>query len=128
MTEQVPEVAYIDLWNQDVYYMEEGCEWQRPALFVEIGDITWLPIKQDKHGRYLKGSGDVRLHIVVDYDEDAYALSFDLGDKIWRALEQITNDNATYSMDYPKASLTNHDHQQVLENIDVLGARYIKRW
>ena len=127
--EQVPEIGHIDLWNQNVYYMEQDCEWQRPALFVEIGDIEWQPMKQDSQGRYLRGSGDVRLHIVTDWSEDAYATSFELGDKIWRALEDhAEGDGKAYRMEYPKASLTNHDHEAMLENIDVLGAHYVKRW
>lgn len=38
---QVPEVQHVDLYNENVEYVDEESPWQRPAVFIEIGDIGW---------------------------------------------------------------------------------------
>lgn len=36
---QVPDVQHVDLYNENVEYVDEESPWQRPAVFIEIGDI-----------------------------------------------------------------------------------------
>ena len=43
LKQDVPEVGHIDLWNHNVEFIEQEEVWSRPAVFVEIGTISWSP-------------------------------------------------------------------------------------
>ena len=62
-------VAHIDLWNQNVEFIEEDEAWDRPAVFIEFGEIIWEPYKGPTCG--LTGRGEVLLHIVTDWKGSA---------------------------------------------------------
>ena len=34
-------IKHIDLWNQNVMFIDEDEAWARPAVFIEFGEITW---------------------------------------------------------------------------------------
>ena len=53
LKQDVPEVGHIDLWNHNVEFIEQEEGWERPAVFVEIGTISWSPF----HGKGLRGKG-----------------------------------------------------------------------
>lgn len=125
----VQDVQHIDLWNQNVVFVEQDAPWPRPAVFIEFGEIAWSPVKTDEHGRFLRGQGEIRLHIVTDWNSEAYTSAFDIGERIWRAMERNGHDgeHTDYSVYYPTATLTNHNHEQLVENIDVFPVKYL-RW
>lgn len=124
----VTDVAHIDLWNENVEFADEDAPWPRPAVFVEFGDITWEPIKTTGRTSCLRGSGELRLHIVTDWSAEAYASSFDIGERIWRALMRWRYDSqdTDYTVYYPSVTQTNHNHESLLENIDIFGVKYNK--
>ena len=34
-------IKHVDLWNQNVAFIDEDEAWARPAVFVEFGPIAW---------------------------------------------------------------------------------------
>jgi len=125
--ENVPIVAHVGLYNQDVPYASEGVPFERPAVFIEFGEIQWAQFKATEFGRSCEGSGDIRLHVVTDWNDEAYHLSFKLGEDIWNALSDIFR-CVDYQVRYPYLTLTNHDHGELLENIDAFHVKYYKQW
>ena len=45
LTNDVPEVKHIDLWNHNVEFIEQEDGWERPAVFVEFATIEWSPFQ-----------------------------------------------------------------------------------
>ena len=41
LQEEVPEVKHVDLWNHNVEFIEQETPWERPAVFVEFGEVVW---------------------------------------------------------------------------------------
>lgn len=123
----VPAVQHIDLWNENVAFVDEESEWVRPAVFVEFGTISWDVVKNTDFGKYVRGSGDLRLHLVTDWNDEAYHDSFEIGESIWEALQGI-DPRVEYQVSYPYMTDTNHSHMELLENVDVFRVKYLKTW
>ena len=68
------EVKHIDLWNHNVEFLEQEDAWPLPALFVEFGGISWEPVS----GLHLRGTGEVRLHLVTNWSDGGYESAFAL--------------------------------------------------
>ena len=114
----VPEVRHIDLWNQNVEFVEEETAWERPAVFVEFGPIAWTPLT----GGGLMGQGQVRVHVVTDWNEGGQEASWYLGGKIDRALYRSFGDR--FKVMALVETATNHNHEELLESIDTFDVRY----
>lgn len=123
----VPAVQHIDLWNENVAFVDEESEWGRPAVFVEFGTISWDVVKNTDFGKCVRGSGDLRLHLVTDWNDEAYHASFEIGESIWKSLQDI-EPRAEYQVSYPCMTDTNHSHMELLENVDVFRVKYLKTW
>ena len=123
----VPAVQHIDLWNENVAFVDEEGDWGRPAVFVEFGTISWDVVKNTDFGKYVRGSGDLRLHLVTDWNDEAYHDSFEIGESIWEALQGI-DPRVEYQVSYPYMTDTNHSHMELLENVDVFRVKYLKTW
>ena len=123
----VPAVQHIDLWNENVAFVDEESEWGRPAVFVEFGTISWDVVKNTDFGKCVRGSGDLRLHLVTDWNDEAYHDSFEIGESIWEALQGI-DPMVEYQVSYPYMTDTNHSHMELLENVDVFRVKYLKTW
>lgn len=78
----IPEVKHVDLWNENVVYADQDEPWQRPAVFIELGAIDWTTMQGA-----LRGNGDIKLHTVIDWSENAPIEAWQLTDKIWKVLE-----------------------------------------
>ena len=119
LKQDVPEVGHIDLWNHNVEFIEQEEAWRRPAVFVEIGTITWSPF----HGKWLRGKGQVRLHIVTDWIEGGQDAAWDLSNKIHKVLSGLCG----YSFNGMElvTTDTNHNHEDILESIDSYEVRYL---
>lgn len=125
----IEEIKHIDLWNRNVEFVEEDSAFPMPAVFIEFTPITW----QRLTGRELewKGTGNVNLHIVTEWIGSAAAGSeeletnlaaLDLADRIHEALEGLTG---TYYRDLGLTQThTNHNHEQIYENIEVYKVTY----
>ncbi len=57
-------IKHIDLWNQNVEFIEQDTVWNRPAVFIEFEPISWKSIVP---GVEYRAEARVRLHIVTDW-------------------------------------------------------------
>lgn len=115
ISEQVPEVKHIDLWNEQVAYVEDEMPYDRPAVFIQFMPIQW----EDLIGRPVaRGKGRLRLHVVTDWHPEAEDkfLSLRLCEKVARAVNGLSGDyfNALDMI----TSATNHNHEELVENIE----------
>lgn len=120
ITENVPDVRHIDLWNHNVEFIEQEDAWERPAVFVEFGPIAWELFQ----GRSMRGKGTVRLHIVTDWVKGGYDRSFNLSFYLWNALKEKRG----FGWDslFLLETATNHNHEDILESIDTYSVRYLR--
>lgn len=119
LASDVPEVVHVDLWNQNVEFIEQEDGWARPAVFVEFGPITWDQLKGSVH----RGKGTLNIHLVTDWVDNGYDAAFDLCDKIHKALEGLDGEGFGFMTLYQ--TLTNHSHEELLESIDTYAVRYL---
>lgn len=122
-------IRHIDLWNQNVAFIDEDEPWDRPAVFIEFGPIIWDPYKGHANG--MVGKGELRLHIVTDWKGSAADGSpareetledFHLPNIILKKVRDIRG--RTFRNIIPLRTETNHNHQEILENIDVYQVTY----
>lgn len=122
-----PVIRHIDLWNRNVEFIEEETPWPRPAVFIEICPIRWKAIVP---GREYRAEPQLKFHIVTDWadavsDEIDGAISMlDLPEHIHDALAGLEGDS------FMELSLsesdTNHNHEDIVENIEVYEYTAIK--
>lgn len=128
LLERVPSIQHIDLWNRNVEFIEQEEAWPRPAVFVEFAAVDWQPTV----GRqYYTTKGTVLLHVVTDWKGSASAGSpfmaeslavFDLLNEIHMALRGLEDPPHFYHLELT-GSRTNHDHEDLLENVEIYGYR-----
>lgn len=134
--EDVPEGArriinHIDLWNHNVEFIEQEENWSCPAVFVEFSPIEWNEIVP---GLEYRAEPFVKLHIVTEWkgssadgselSEDALFI-FDLSEIIHSALS-LMGGSKYLAFDLIE-SQTNHNHEDIVENIEVYQCVAIKR-
>ncbi len=124
LTERVPDIQFIDLWNNNVQTLNGGAVWPLPAVFVEFEPIEW---RQQNNGAR-RSDVAVRLHLVTRAvgthgaadPKMSDALGFlDLIDQINAAMQGLRGDN--FSGFQLTTSATNHDHAELMESVE----RYI---
>lgn len=122
----IAEIKHIDLWNQNVEYIEQEADWARPAVFVEFCPIQWRAIV---NGVEYRAEPLVKLHIVTDWAEGALEggeLSvFDLPEAIHKALT-CTDGETFLQLDLVESD-TNHNHEEIVESVEVYQCEAIKR-
>ena len=120
---EIEEIKHIDLWNHNVEFIEQEENWARPAVFVEFCPIQWNAIAP---GVEYRAEPQVKLHIVTDWEGSADAGSqfkeealkvFDLVDTIHRKLACL--DGETFMQLDLVESQTNHNHEDIVENIEM---------
>lgn len=124
-------IPHIDLWNRNVEFIEQEENWERPAVFVEFCPIRWNAIVP---GIEYRAEPEVKLHIVTDwagaasdgsdFKEDALSV-FDLPELIHERLSCMEGD--TFKVFDLVESQTNHNHEEIVENIEVYSCVAIKR-
>ena len=121
LTERVPDIQFIDLWNNNVQTLSGGSVWPLPAVFVEFEPIEW---RQQNNGAR-RGDVAVRLHLVTRAvsthgtadPKMSDALGFlDLIDQINAAMQGLRGDN--FSGFQLTTSATNHDHAELMESVE----------
>lgn len=134
---------HVDLWNHNVEFIEQEEAWERPAVFVEFGSIAWTCVK----GGEYRGRGSLRLHIVTDWATGADSLpgispatelpctvdgraiggtgAFELCGAIDAALKRLRGE--TFHELRLVESLTNHNHEEILETVEVYEVRGVRR-
>ena len=113
-------IKHIDLWNRNVEFIEQETAWERPAVFIEFEPIHWISIVP---GIEYRAEARVRLHIVTDWapavadGSDGSGRFFELPDKIHDVLAGL---NGANFKDFTlEESHTNHDHEDIVESIEV---------
>ncbi len=117
----VPDIQFIDLWNNNVAALNGGAVWPMPAVFVEFEEIEW---RQQNNGAR-RGDVAVRLHIVTravathghtDRKMPEALVFFDLIERIDTAMQGLRGDNfAGFQL---TTSATNHDHAELMESVE----------
>lgn len=119
----IPEVKHIDLWNQNVQFIEQESPWQRPAIFVEFLPIKWganVPARS-YHARV-----KIILHVVQDWQGDASPdsefrednlSSFTLCEQLHKALSGLCG--AGYQNFDLEESYSNHNHEDIIDSMEV---------
>lgn len=133
---EVPEgaerlIPHIDLWNHNVEFIEQEENWARPAVFVEFCPIRWNALV---NGVEYRAEPQVNLHIVTDWagaasdgselEEEALEV-FDLPELIHEKLSCM--DGETFRVFDLEESRTNHNHEDIVESIDVYSCVAFKR-
>lgn len=125
-------IHHIDLWNQNVEFIDQDDPWDRPAVFVEFGEIIWDALKGPEN--YMKGKGEVLLHIVTDWKGSAADGSpareetledYDLVNLVYQKMMGLRG--TTFRNVNLYRTLVNHNHQEILENIEVYQVTYERR-
>lgn len=134
--DEIPEgysrvVRHIDLWNHNVEFIEQEENWERPAVFVEFCPIRWNAMV---NGVEYRAEPEVKLHIVTDWKgaasegspfmEEALEV-FDLPKLIHERLACMEGD--TFAEFDLVESQTNHNHEEIVENIEVYRCVAFKR-
>ncbi len=128
----VGEIRHVDLWNRNVEFIEQESSWPTPAVFVEFGDITWRQVKCGPDVLAWRGSGTVNVHIVTEWaaaDDGCFCDlrregSLDLADIVHGRLEGLCGEG--YDSLSLSRTMTNHDHEDIVEDIDVYTVRYAR--
>jgi hypothetical protein len=115
-------IEHVDLWNNNVIFIEEETPFQMPAVFVEFDQISW----SDQGDGEFKSKPTVKLHVVSrwegsaadgsEYRGDALDV-FDLLEDILFALTDLSGES--FHKLQRIGSITNHDHEEIIENIEV---------
>ena len=121
-------IKHIDLWNRNVEFIDQETAWNRPAVFIEFEPIHWITIVP---GIEYRAEARVRLHIVTDWvtavedGTDGAGKFFELPDKIHDVLAGLEGNSFT---DFTLAeSLTNHNHEDIVESIEVYSFVALRR-
>lgn len=115
-------IKHIDLWNHNVEFIEQEENWERPAVFIEFQPINWNAIR---NGVEYRAEPIINLHVVTDWQGSSSADSefrekslgvFDLLEEIHRVLTGMEGETFA-EFDLVK-STTNHNHEEIIENIE----------
>ena len=115
-------IRHIDLWNHNVEFIEQEDQWERPAVFVEFQPIQWNVIHP---GVEYRSEPVVSLHVVTDWQGSTSVDSpfkgeslrvFDVLGIIHRVLAGVCGE--TFADFDLVGSRTNHNHDEIIENIE----------
>ena len=124
-------IRYVDLWNHNVEFIEQEEVWERPAVFIECGRIGWNALMG---GREWKVKCELRLHVVTDwqggsnYDSDTVEESLEVFDLLKDIQAKVTGmSGETFCNVRFIASDTNHNHEDIIENIEVFDVTCMRK-
>ena len=110
-----PLIRHIDLWNEQVEFIEQEEPFDTPAVFIEFRPVQWRTLS----GTVQQADVPFRLHVVTKwkgsardgsmFQEESLA-RFDLLDKIDAHLFNLCMTRRT-------GSSTNHNHEELIEDI-----------
>lgn len=118
----IPEINYVDLWNDNGAHFAGGAVYPLPSVFVEFETIEW----HQQNAGVRRADINVRLHILsraikgIHGSQDpamAEALArLDLLDKVKAAMQALRGENFAGFMN--TISATNHAHDEIVEDIE----------
>lgn len=121
VAKRVPEVRFIDLWNDNIAALGGGAVWPTPAVFVEFETIEWGQLGNAARAADV----GVRLHIVTravltnghtDKRQDEALAYLDLIDRVNAAMQGLSGEN--FSAFMLTTSATNHEHAELIESVE----------
>lgn len=127
-------IKYVDLWNNNVEYIEQETGWPRPAVFVEFRPVMWERMTTRGANEY-QARAEIRLHIVTDWNGSASSEhsdearqqtieALDLSEQIHAALLGLTGEH--FGDLEIQATLTNHNHEELVENVEVYNVTFVR--
>lgn len=119
-----PLIRHIDLWNEQVEFIEQEEPFDTPAVFIEFRPVQWRTLG----GTTQQADVPFRLHVVTKWKGSARDGSmfqeeslerFDLLDKIDAHLFNffLSVRNESVCMTRRTGSSTNHNHEELVEDI-----------
>lgn len=119
-----PLIRHIDLWNEQVEFIEQEDPFDTPAVFIEFRPVQWRTLG----GTTQQADVPFRLHVVTKWKGSARDGSmfqeeslerFDLLDKIDAHLFNffLSARNESVCMTRRTGSNTNHNHEELVEDI-----------
>lgn len=116
------EIKHVAPWNRNVEFVDTDEPWERPAVFIEFKAIKWAQTKEPSQ----RGTGQIHLHIVTDWtSDDTCTDAFDMAGKVDDIVEAINGRGCSrFALE---ESHTCHDHEELLESIEVFGFRCERR-
>lgn len=127
-------IQYVDLWNNNVEYIEQETGWPRPAVFVEFRPILWERMTTRGANSY-QARAEVRLHIVTDWKGGASSEyssemrlqaieDLDLSEQIHAVMLGLHGDH--FGDVEIQATLTNHNHEELVENVEIYNVTFVR--
>lgn len=119
-----PVIRHIDLWNEQVEFIEQEEPFDTPAVFIEFRPVQWRTLS----GTVQQADVPFRLHVVTKwkgsardgsmFQEESLA-RFDLLDKIdaWLFNFGIRDEKESVCMTRRTGNSTNHNHEELVEDI-----------
>lgn len=127
-------IRHVELWNNNLEYIEQETNWPRPAVFVEFRPIVWERMTTRGANEY-QARAEVRLHIVTDwlgsasseqseeYRREAIE-ALNLSEQIHAAMLGLTGEH--FGNVEIQATLTNHNHEELVENVEVYNVTFVR--
>jgi hypothetical protein len=117
-----PLFKHVDLWNQNVDFIEQETPFDMPAVFVEFLPITW----QTLAGRCIQQANLIlRLHIVTRWHsptgdgaaDQAEAIAYlDIPNWVVKVMQNFCPTGATPLM--RTQSVINHNHAEIIDSTE----------
>lgn len=121
---QIEQIKEINLYNQQLQYIEGEQPFFLPAVFIEFKDISW----QHLHSGVKEATIDIYLHVVSDsrVGEWSDAINaFSLLDEINKRLFLLGDRNNGIGTLTLKTSITDHNFDELSDNIEVYSLHVI---
>jgi hypothetical protein len=121
-------IKHVDLWNENIQFIEQEQLFALPAVFVEFEPIMYLPFP---HGAQ-EATATVRLHIVAEGYNPTSAQSqylnealqyLDLLDSVNARIHGFSGDG--FNTFTRQQSITNHNHGEIIESIETFSVHLI---
>lgn len=122
--ENNPIIKHIDLWNEQVEFIEQETPFDTPAIFIEFLEMKWVTLG----GNAQKSNPTIRFHIVQKYEGSCSNISIFREKALERftILDELDKHMASFmqkegdkiiSLWQRSTSSTNHNHDELIEDI-----------
>ena len=130
-----PLIRHIDLWNEQVEFIEQEEPFATPAVFIEFRHVQWATLG----GTAQQADVPFRLHVVTTWQGSAKDGSpfradaldrFDLLDRIDACLFSfgMYEGKDSVCMTRRTGSSTNHNHAELVEDISDFTCRAVQQF
>lgn len=125
---------HFDLWNEQVEFIEDESPFEMPAVFIEFQTINWGDTMQNIQ----RGQCPIRLHVVTEWKgsecegslyQDKALERLDIVDGMAKHLFNWSHNDGEVTIQrmQRKASHTNHNHSEVVEDIEDFGCTVVQK-